>query len=356
MNIDRGSNGRNARIRSLDTESHSDFVRGFRKWSFTELDEVAERHAASRLSSAGVNDSDPSIETLRELFEPDPAIATRLRCWITSQRLMWKGLIDHYQQHREEYLAEFARTDHSGPGSLELDPTLDLPDYTRHEIHLQPGGYVGHEFSGPVYHLGTASFYAGQNDADEFHIGLAKTVPIPEDGIVRRVVDLGCGVGQLSVALKERFAEAEVLGLDVGAPLLRYAHHRAADLGVDVRFVQRLAEDTRLPANSVDIVTAYILFHEVPHEAAAKICREALRILRPGGIFNVVDFPTGKRTPPTPYRKFMIWADHAYNCEPWREEYGQADMLQTMTDAGFQAEIGAAKHWGIANYVGTKLG
>ena len=121
MNIDRGSNGRNARVRSLDTESHSDFVRGFRDWTFRDLNEVAERRAADLMSAAGINDADPPIETMRDLFEGDPVIATRLRSWITSQRLMWRGLTDHYEQHRDEYLAEFARTDSSGPGALELD-------------------------------------------------------------------------------------------------------------------------------------------------------------------------------------------------------------------------------------------
>ena len=59
---------------------------------------------------------------------------------------------------------------------------------------------------------------------------------------------------------------------------------------------------------SVDLVTAYILFHEVPTEAAKAICAEAARILRPGGVFNVVDFQTGNRVSGTPFRKFISWA------------------------------------------------
>lgn len=354
MMADRGGNGRNLRLRSLDTESHSDFVRGFREWTYGPLNTVAERRSGALLAAAGINDASPSVETLRAAFEPDPVIATRLRCWITSQQLMWRGLLDHYRQNRDAYLAEFAATDAAGPGSLALDPALDMPDYTRHEIHIQPGGYVGDEFAGPVYQFGTNSFYGGQNDADEFHIGLAATVALPADERVKRVIDIGCGVGQLTVALKERFPGAEVWGLDVGGPLVRYAHHRAARMGVDVHFAQRLAEDTGMPDGSVDLVTAYILFHEVPYESGRAICREAFRTLRPGGVFNGVDFPTGAAQTPTPYRKFVNWADHHYNGERWRQEFTGSDFLQTLREAGFEAEIGAAKHWGITNYVARK--
>ena len=229
-----------------------------------------------------------------------------------------------------------------------------MPDYTRHEIHIQPGGYVGDEFAGPVYHLGTNSFYGGQNDRDEFHIGLAASIALPDDGRVERIVDVGCGVGQLTVALKERFPDAEVWGLDVGGPLVRYAHHRAVRLDADVHFAQRLAEETGMEAGSIDVVTAYILFHEVPSTAAAAICREAARVLRPGGVFNVVDFPTGAAQTPTPYRKFFNWADHRYNSERWREEFTSSDFLRTLAEAGLEAEIGPAKHWGITNYVARK--
>jgi hypothetical protein len=69
MNIDRGSNGRNARIRSLDTESHSDFVRGFRNWGSTELEPVARKRAEALVADTRINDDSP--ETLRTLFESD---------------------------------------------------------------------------------------------------------------------------------------------------------------------------------------------------------------------------------------------------------------------------------------------
>ena len=136
------------------------------------------------------------------------------------------------------------------PGTLELNPDMHIPTYTKHEIHQQPGGYVGSPFAGPVYHYGTNAFYRArniENRQDENHTGLGNQMATPADGRVRRILDMGCGIGQLTIAVKERFPEGEVWGVDVAAPMIRYGHMRAVDLNVDVNFAQRLAEETKFP-------------------------------------------------------------------------------------------------------------
>jgi ubiquinone/menaquinone biosynthesis C-methylase UbiE len=356
MFIDRGTtNGRNPRLGSVDVESHQDFVRGFRGWTFTEMDKVSSARANEILKDLRLNDAaNAPLESFRDAFEADPVIGTRLRCWISSQQLMWRSLLDHYRQHSDHYLAELEAADKSGPGTLELNPDMKIPDYAAHEIHIQPGGYVGDEFAGPLYHYGTNSFYGGANDADQFHIGLAKALTRPADGKVNRIVDLGCGVGQLTVALAEAYPEADVWGLDVGGPLVRYAHKRAVDLGVAVNFAQRLAEDTKFADGSVDLATAYIMFHEVPLEVTRQICAEVFRILRPGGVFDVTDFHTARTDADPAYRRFFSWADHKYNSETWSQEFVYSDFLQVLAEAGFEVEKGEPRHWGIAGYIGRK--
>jgi hypothetical protein len=193
--VDRGTNGRTPRLRSLNLESQQDFVRGFREWMVTDMDSQIRTHSEALARQAAASEAGLSLDALRETFGPDPLIASRLRVWITNQRQMWAGLADQFSRHRDHYLDELDRYDALGPGSVELDPDLAIPDYCRHEIHIQPGGYVGNELSGPLYHYGTNSFYMGQNDSDEFHIMLARRLARPSDGEVRSVVDLGCGIG-----------------------------------------------------------------------------------------------------------------------------------------------------------------
>ncbi len=361
VNIDRGSNGRTPRLPSLDLESQQDFVRGFREWMVTEMDSQIRVHseelAAHAAAPTGAEaNGRVDLDKLRAAYDTDPLIASRLRVWITNQRQMWTGLQGQFSQHRDHYREELDRYDELGPGSVELDPDLAIPDYCRHEIHIQPGGYVGNELAGALYHYGTNSFYMGQNDSDEFHIMLARRVARPEDGMVARVVDLGCGIGQLSIALKEQFPDAEVTGIDVAGPMLRYAHKRAVELSLDVRFLQRLAEDTKLETGSVDLATAFILFHEVPTAVAREICAEVFRILRPGGVFDVTDFATGPmRSAEHPFATYRSWADHQYNGERWREEFVSSDFLAILREAGFVAELQPSKMaWVQPNYVARK--
>jgi SAM-dependent methyltransferase len=354
VNIERGTNGRTPRLRSLDLESQQDFVRGFREWMVTDMDSQVRVHSEELVRRQA--DGNADLDTLRRAFDPDPLIASRLRVWITNQRQMWTGLEEQFSRYRDHYRAELDRADAMGPGSLALNPDLDIPDYCRHEVHIQPGGYVGNELAGALYHYGTNSFYMGQNDSDEFHIMLAKRAARPADGRVARVVDLGCGIGQLTIALKEQFPDADVTGIDVAGPMLRYAHKRAVDLKSDVHFVQRLAEETGIDSGSVDLVTAYILFHEVPVAIAQKICAEAFRILRPGGVFDVTDFATGpQRTAEPPFATYRSWADHQFNGERWREEFVNCDFLAILRDAGFTAELHPSKlSWMSPNYVARK--
>jgi ubiquinone/menaquinone biosynthesis C-methylase UbiE len=359
VDIDRGTNGRTPRVRSLNLESQQDFVSGFREWMVMEMDSQIRVHSEALAREATPSlERGPDLAALREAFGPDPLIASRLRVWITNQRQMWSGLADQFSRHRDHYLDELDRYDTLGPGSVELDPDLAIPDYCRHEIHIQPGGYVGNELAGPLYHYGTNSFYMGQNDSDEFHIMLARRISRPADGEVRTIVDLGCGIGQLTVALKEQFPDAAVCGLDIAGPMLRYAHKRAVDLNLDVRFIQRLAEDTGLESGSVDLAAAFILFHEVPTVVARQICAEVFRILRPGGVFDVTDFATGPmRSQEPPFATYRSWADHQYNGERWREEFVNSDFLAMLRDAGFEAELQPSKlAWVQPNYVARKPG
>lgn len=359
VNIDRGAVGRTERLRSLDVESQQDFVRGFRDWMSATVDPEVTAHADDLLRDRGVASDGPmEVTDLRAAFDGDPLIASRMRMWITNQRQIWQGLSEHLNANRDHYLAEFEQTDAQGPGTLTLSPDLDVPDYCRHEIHIQPGGYVGDDLAGPMYHHGTNTFYRGQNDSDEFHLGLAARIARPLDGRVRRIVDLGCGIGQLTLALKETFPEAETWGVDISAPLLRYGHKRAVGLGIDVNLVQRLAEDTGLESGSTDLVTAYILFHEVSSQAAKAICAEAFRILRQGGAFDVSDFATGPQAKQlSPYMQYYRWADHHYNGERWAHDFIRSDFVATLESVGFTAELQQSKHpWMMPNYVARKPG
>ena len=334
----RGSNGRLERLPTLDLESQHDFVSGFRAWHAKAMSDAAGRRAKAILEAKGIDPKTPmTIKEMLEHIGNDPLVGLSGRTWLSNQQITWKVLRDYFHDNADIYLAEMEAADKSGPGTLELNPNMVIPDYTRHEIHIQPGGYVGDPFAGHLFHYGTNSFYSGnigRNDQDQIHIGTAANLPLPEDGKVRRILDIGCGPGQLTVALKQRFPEAEVWGIDIGGPMVRYAHMRARDMGVDVNFAQRLGEDTKFPDGHFDIVTSYIIHHELPQDATRKLVAEAHRVTRKGGYYYPIDFNTGGDKGPA-FGLFRRWWDHRWNNEVWSREYHTLDFAKTLTDAGF---------------------
>ena len=281
---------------------------------------------------------DLPLSQIIELVKDDPIINTEVRIFLDAKRTAHHNYKNEFDNNADKYLAEMEAYDTRGPGTLELNPEMHIPTYTKHEIHQQPGGYVGSPFSGPVYHYGTNAFYLARgilNSQDQNHARLGNDVATPEDGQIKRVLDMGCGIGQLSIAVKERFPEAEVWGVDVAGPMIRYGHMRAVDLNVEVNFAQRLAEDTKFPDNHFDIVASYILHHEVTAEASKQIFAEAFRVLRPGGVFFPIDFTTGGKARANAFGTFMRWIDQRWNNEVWRAEYSSVDFPGEMRKVGF---------------------
>ncbi len=354
MSLDRGMNGRLRRLPELDLESYNDFLTGMRSWMFRDLSGATAARATELAERETARGGNLSFDRAKEIFGSDQKIAVSHRMWVSGQLMAHHGLLNGFRRHADEEMERFASAEKSDIGSIELNPDLDIPDYARHEIHIQPGGYVGEELAGQVYHYGTNSFYLGANDQDEVYYARAKQLTLPEDAKVARILDMGSGIGQYALALKDTFPDAEVWGVEVGEPLVRYAHARAVELGTEIHFAQRLAEDTKFPDGHFDVVSAHILFHEVNDEAAAKIISEAFRVIRPGGVFDIVDFRIDRTF--TPYMEYQIWADHHYNGEPWEAEFYNRPFIKMLEAAGFSISYGdpALSMGSLRKYVARK--
>ncbi len=339
----RSKNGRLERLPTLNAESRNDFLTGVRNWRGATLVPASRERFNNLVKEAGKDpNGDLPLKRIFKIVGDDPLVNLEGRIRIDAQRLAHQGFKQSFENQADTYLSELADYDKSGPGTLELNPDMDIPDYARHEIHMQPGGYVGNEFAGPIYHYGTNAFFEARgtmNYQDESHARLARQVAASAPGKddVRRVLDLGCGIGQLTVALKEEYPEAEVWGVDIGAPMIRYGHMRAVDHGVDVNFAQRLAEKTQFPDNHFDIIASFIMHHEMPAETSRQVIAEAFRILRPGGVYVPIDFFTGggPRRPATAFNSYQRWKDYRWNNEVWRLEYEDMDYFGHMEKVGF---------------------
>jgi phosphoethanolamine N-methyltransferase len=105
-----------------------------------------------------------------------------------------------------------------------------------------------------------------------------------------RVLDIGCGTGGAAIALAERHGAGEVVGVDVVPALVDKAGRRAhaRDLADRVQF--RTVEPGPLPfaEKEFDVVFSKDSLLHIPDKLA--ISHEALRVLRPGGVFAASDW------------------------------------------------------------------
>lgn len=329
-----------------DDESRQDFTRGVAAWLNRDAAKPeAQAHQAAFLKSKGINLLDDVNMTGEEAFNllvQDPVFAARTRLARSNFALHWDNPRRAFFRDADYYLGEMEKTDKSGPGRLELNPDLDIPDWARHEIHSQPGGYCGDPFGGWVYHLGHVQGTDALKDRGR-SVSYGQACRVPDDRKVRRVCDLGCSMGDSTLGLKIRFPKAEVWGVDVGAPLLRYAHYQAVKAGFDVIFSQRNAEKTGFPDGYFDIVGSCIMFHEVAPEARERIVREIFRILRPGGVYHHADFMTKGHPEYTPGKTVVglasQWIDHRHNVETWSPAYRDCEFYDLLRSVGFKVEF-----------------
>jgi ubiquinone/menaquinone biosynthesis C-methylase UbiE len=99
-----------------------------------------------------------------------------------------------------------------------------------------------------------------------------------QDQHIKTILDLGCGTGRFTEALRERF-DAEVIGIDPSEKMLARARSKLSSPGI--RYEIGRAESIPLPDSSVDLVFISMIFHHFEDPALA--ARECRRVLRQGG-------------------------------------------------------------------------
>lgn len=153
------------------------------------------------------------------------------------------------------------------------------------------------------------------------------------------ILDMGCGAGMSTFSLQATFPQAQVTGLDLSSYFLALAQYRSRDRQTSIHWLHAAAEDTQLPTGSLDLVSAFLVFHELPQAAAIAIFQEARRLLRPGGYFALMDMnpqaPDFQTMPP--YILTLL-----KSTEPYLDQYFALDVEQELRKAGFQLPAIAA--------------
>ncbi|MEB3829705.1 class I SAM-dependent methyltransferase [Phormidium sp. CCY1219] len=157
-------------------------------------------------------------------------------------------------------------------------------------------------------------------------------------GQPRRILDLGCGTGSMTLMLQQAFPEAEVIGLDLSPYMLCIAQRKAQAAGLEIQWVHGNAEKTDFPDAAFDLVTASLLYHETPPRVAQAIARESFRLLKTGGEFIVFD--GNQKT-----LRHTEWLTDIFE-EPYIRDYAKGSVDAWMGAAGFGA-VRTEEHWWV---------
>ena len=100
------------------------------------------------------------------------------------------------------------------------------------------------------------------------------------------VLDVGCGTGEITGRLAEKFSHASFIGVDLEEAHLARARVRCASFGSRIRFETGDALALSFPDGTFDLVVCRHLIQAVPD--AARVLAEIRRVLRPGGRIHLI--------------------------------------------------------------------
>jgi ubiquinone/menaquinone biosynthesis C-methylase UbiE len=101
-----------------------------------------------------------------------------------------------------------------------------------------------------------------------------------------RILDAGCGTGEISSRLLRHYPEASLLGVDVLDTTLAVARDRHQALAPRLTFENRSVFELGLPDASFDLTVCRHVVHSIPH--ADRVYAELKRVTRRGGWLHLI--------------------------------------------------------------------
>jgi ubiquinone/menaquinone biosynthesis C-methylase UbiE len=220
------------------------------------------------------------------------------------------------------------------------NPNLKYPEYYLTSFHAYDQGNMSWDAAMEVevaaYSVHAKIFAETGRTGDtqlrqSYHDLITQALPTPP----QTILDIGCSVGMSTFAMQEIYPNAQLTGLDLSPYFLSIANYRAEQKeSQQINWVHAAGESTDLPAHSYDLVSLFLICHELPQTATREIFAEAKRLLKPGGHVAIMDMNPASEiyAQMAPYILTLL-----KSTEPYLDQYFTLDIAQTLLDAGFTA-------------------
>ena len=233
---------------------------------------------------------------------------------------------------------------HGAPTEALLPEAEGYPPYYRRKFHFQSDGYLSQASAERYDHQVEVLFGGGA-------AAMRRQALVPLRAALRRqrtarLLDIGCGTGAFLYDVKRNYPRLAVTGVDLSAPYLAVARRRLAPWS-RVALIEAAAEAMPFCAAEFDVVACIYLFHELPARVRRAVIAEIRRVLKPGGVFILVDSLQPGDEPD--YDALLDYFPFAFH-EPYYRSYLTEDLDRLMRPGFTPAERSLAYFSKVVTY------
>lgn len=170
-----------------------------------------------------------------------------------------------------------------------------------------------------------------------------------------RVLDVGCGTGNLLRSTGQRYRNVDLVGLDPDPKALTRAGRKARRAGLTARLDRGFAQDLPYPDGSFDRVFSSLMLHHLDSTSKDALLAEVRRVLRPDGLLVLADAVLDEHGHDHRHGRGRRQVGMRGRMrEQIRDNVGDA-VAQRITTAGFTVEPTRTRALRIGGRVGIEL-
>jgi SAM-dependent methyltransferase len=307
--------------------------------------DFAQQPEAAAMTEEFREDTDPNgwrerLDRAREVAERSKAYRYNrfYQRWVAEQNYI--RAIPAVEARRAQWEAVVAAKKPQDSSRLKLDPDLPMPRwYDGIEWHLEPGSWDGYDLAMPMFMAAIGPYvfalggYAAVDSGADIRAQRGRVVEQFRNRNLKRIYEPGCGGATTLGVCKQQFPDAELIGGDLSAALLRNGHFASEMMGLGITFRQEDACKVAEADESVDGVIDYAVHHEMPPEISRRMLEEMFRILKPGGEIVISDPPPFRGV--SPLQAVILDWDTDNRAEPYFSAAAMASLPKMLREAGF---------------------